>query len=236
MNKLFKSFADLIYPPLCLHCSNAIGPSDRVFCSGCVTFMELIDAADRCSYCFSQYQAGNDGLCSHCAKHKPVLNRTASAFDHVGPAATLVKKIKYGNQPYLADGAGAYMVAQLLNLGWPMPDVIIPVPITFTHWFARGYNQSQLLALSISRLLNRPVVDILSRKSGDYSQAGLNQQQRLKLSGAAFYLKKEAALHDKIILLVDDVYTTGSTLRQSAETLYEVYPDSIYGLTLCHSI
>ena len=66
----------------------------------------------------------------------------AAAFDYVGPAASLVKKLKYGNQPYLVKGMAGYLVAQFNELQWPFPDAIIPVPLSFSHWLERGYNQS----------------------------------------------------------------------------------------------
>jgi predicted amidophosphoribosyltransferase len=81
-----------------------------------------------------------------------------------------------------------------------------------------------------------PVIPALRRRSGDYSQAGLNQAQRLQLTGSNFELKKGHQFHDKKILLIDDVLTTGSTLRKCAEQLYATYPSNIYGLTFCRAI
>lgn len=160
----------------------------------------------------------------------------AAAFDYVGPAATLVKRMKYSDKSYLAEGLAGYLAGQYLNLNWPLPDVIVPVPIAFTHWIQRGYNQSQLLAQHLARVLDCPVQEALKRKSGDYSQAGLTRKQRMELNGNRILLKKDQNLQDKCILLIDDVATTGSTLRKCAEVLMEDCPASIYGLTVCRSI
>jgi ComF family protein len=141
--------------------------------------------------------------------------------------------MKYAQQPYLAKGAAAFMVAQWANLEWPMPDIVVPVPMSFTHWLERGYNQSELLAKEIATLLDRPMVNALGRKSGDYSQAGLSISQRRSLEGSRFYLRSNQLLYDKTILLIDDVITSGTTLNRCAEALMEGHPGVVYGLSFC---
>jgi ComF family protein len=125
------------------------------------------------------------------------------------------------------------MAMQFIDLGWPIPDLIVPVPISWTHWLGRGYNQSLLLAEVISSILGSPVKDIIKRQSGDYSQAGLSRSSRLKLSKGNFSLKPNADVADRVVLLIDDVMTTGSTLRRCAEQLLIQCPREIYALTLC---
>lgn len=230
------SLVDLLYPPLCLHCANTVEQRDASFCASCQSLLELIHPDERCPHCFSpQYHVENK-LCLHCKQRYPVLNHIAAAFDYIGPAATLVKKMKYSNQPHLAKGAAGYMVAQFLQLNWSLPDMIIPIPMPLTHWIERGYNQSELLAQHFSNIIGCPVQNALERRSGDYSQAGLTLEQRKALNSDKFYLKNNVNITDKTILLIDDVMTSGSTMRQCAEVLFDAYASSIYGLTLCRAI
>lgn len=160
----------------------------------------------------------------------------ASAFDYDGPAASLIKRLKYSNQPYLANGMAGFLVTQFDRLQWPIPDALIPVPISFTHRMERGYNQSALLAKEMGALLKRPVWDILRRQSGDYSQAALNFDQRRGLEVKNFKMKLNCPLEGKMLLVVDDVMTSGSTLRRCAEVLQEQHPGSLYALTFCRTI
>src|SRR4029079_15107444 len=118
----------------------------------------------------------NGTCCFECQQKPHILRRIAAAFDYEGPAATLVKQLKYGGQPYLAEGAGAFLTAQFIRLEWPMPDFIIPMPMAPLRKLERGYNQSLLLAEEVGCLIERPVLNILRRHSGDFSQAGLNYQ------------------------------------------------------------
>jgi predicted amidophosphoribosyltransferase len=76
----------------------------------------------------------------------------------------------------------------------------------------------------------------LIRKSGDYSQAGMDRKQRKTLTRDTLLLKKGHDLRDKRILLIDDVMTTGSTLQRCAEVLYEGCPAEVYALTFCRAI
>lgn len=234
LTKIGKGLLNLIYPPLCLHCKATLYSDSHLLCGDCLGLLELIEPSERCPYCFSYCY--EQKVCSDCRKRHPIFNGLAASFDYVGPAETLVRRLKYSDQPYLAKGCGAYLSAQFLRLEWPIPDVIVPVPIALTHWLERGYNQSLLIAETFSEILERPVQDALLRKSGDYSQAGLSLAQREKLEGNTISLRKNQNLQDKIILLVDDVMTSGNTMRKCAETLLSDCPSQIYGLTFCKAI
>ena len=96
--------------------------------------------------------------------------------------------MKYENQFYLAKGAGAFLAKQFLDLNWPFPDVIIPIPLTFTHFLDRGYNQSELMANALGKIINCPVKNFLCRKNEGYSQASLSYQERMLLKENTFYL------------------------------------------------
>ena len=196
----------------------------------------MIDPAERCPYCFSPNFTMGDHCCVECYKTPPVFNGAAAAFDYANPASCLVRSLKYGNQPHLAKGGGAFLAAQFLQLNWPMPDAVIPVPIAFNRWIDRGYNQSSLLAKHLAEFLDCPFQEALKRSGGDYSQAGLTRRQRMELKGGTIALKKGINLQDRCILLIDDVMTTGTTMRYCAEAILEQGPSSVYGLTLCRAL
>jgi competence protein ComFC len=236
LKTICHAFVNLIYPPLCLHCKESVLNTDVLLCQNCLQLLELIDPSERCPHCFSIDFSPENRLCFDCLKKPPLLNGIAAAFDYLGPAATLIKKLKYGDLTYLSKGCGAYLAAQFLQLNWPYPDVIIPMPISISHLMERGFNQSLLLSRDLSKILNCPVEESLIRESGDYSQAGLSRKQRQLLDGAAFFLKPNVDYCGKTLLLIDDVMTTGSSLRRCAEVLMETGPSQIYGLTFCRAI
>lgn len=229
-----SALSKLIFPSHCLHCEGVIADQAPLFCQDCVLLLDQVDPAERCSYCFAQTEGA--GPCGECSGKIQHLRRVAAVFDYAGPAATLVQRLKYGGLPYLAKDLGAYLVAQHCHLEWPLPDLIVPVPISTTRWLSRGFNQSELLAERMGELLGVPVCDILVRRSGDYSQAALRREERVELPKERFRLKLKHDIRDKTILLVDDVLTTGTTLQCCGEVLQEGAPSEIYGLTVCRAI
>lgn len=237
LKKLGLSFLDLLYPPLCLHCDAGLEYECRIFCRACLLQLELIDPSLRCPLCFSSdFDAECQKCCEQCRTNPRNIKHIASVFDYEGPPATLVKQLKYGGQSYLAQGGGAYLAAQFLACDWPMPDYILPMPMSRLRKIERGYNQSELLVESFAKLLGCPLSKVLARKSGDFSQAGLDHKQRIDLKSDSFLVLNGDRLHDKKILLIDDVMTTGSSLNCCAEALAPYFPESIYALTLCRTI
>ncbi len=234
MIKLIRPLSDLIFPPLCLHCNCVRKEGEKLFCVTCSHSMEMIDPTKRCKYCFSNdLNAGM--ICKNCKGYAVVFQRVGSVFDYSGPAATLIKKLKYGSKPYLAEGAAAFMTAQFMKLGWPLPDLVTSTPMAWLKELNRGYNQSKLIAKCFAEFINVPYKDILERNSSGYSQAGLNNVQRRSMKTNPYNLKKSVDISDQRILLIDDVLTTGTTLRKCALVLEGGCPMTIYALTFCRA-
>jgi ComF family protein len=235
--KIAKSFVDLLYPPLCLHCGHSLQKNLSMLCQECLALMTPLTPLERCPLCFSgEFDPTSQPCCSRCKTVPLPLDGLASVFDHAGPAATLVKQLKYGNKPWLAQGLAAYLAFQLAQLEWPAPDLIVPMPLSWLRRFDRGYNQSGMLADALSKLLSVPAANLLHRNCGNYSQARLNRTQRLQLDAHAFSLKKPVKLYGKTLLLIDDVATTGRSLSCCAEALVSAFPARLYGLTVCRAI
>lgn len=231
-----KSLLQLFYPSYCLHCRDFISPIDLILCPTCTALLEFIDIDERCPVCFEIHPNQTAHSCTHCQKVISHFYRSAATFEYIGPAASLIKKLKYTNQPYLAKSIAAFLVVQLIQLDWPFPDALVPVPISFSRWIDRGYNQSLLIAQEMSHFLKVPVWDILSRKSGDFSQAALSLEQRQLLKTNSFKIHKKFPIQNKTLLLIDDVITTGTTLNKCAECLIEEMPAALYSLTFCKTL
>src|SRR5262249_36743813 len=121
-----KAFVHLIYPPICLHCSQGLHQPDYLLCKSCLDLLEIIDPSQRCQFCFTEDCDPKRRLCAECHGRHSIFEGMGAVFDFIGPAAALVKKMKYSNMPYLSRGAAAYMTTQFCQLNWPMPDLIVP--------------------------------------------------------------------------------------------------------------
>jgi competence protein ComFC len=229
-----NSFLDLIYPPLCFHCHAHLETGSLMFCRYCQSFLEIIDPQYRCPICFSaDFNPSIKRGCNECQKTSKHIKHRAAVFEYEGPSTTLIKGLKYGGKAFLAKVGGAYLATQFLALNWPMPDLIVPMPMSRLKKIQRGYNQSELLAEALAKFISCPISHGLKRHGGDFSQAGLTHEQRLQLKSDSFFVKNQEQFHDKTLLIIDDVMTTGSSLNCCAEALLPCFPKEIYALTLC---
>lgn len=233
--KLTASFVHLCFPSHCLYCGDELPPNDLVLCEHCAPLLELINSAERCSTCFNPLDNPFLPICQHCCLYPSSYVKVAAAFDYEYVAAALVKRLKYGKISWLSKGMAAYLVVQFYSLNWPLPDAIVSVPLSFMRQLDRGYNQSALIAEEMGKMLNRPVWNILERRSGDFSQAALDFEQRRRLDAGSFLMQQEHSIQNKVLLVVDDVMTTGSTLERCAEALRRGEPSALYALTFCRT-
>lgn len=228
-NALYRRLLDFFYPPYCFHCEESLEKGGHLFCRGCSASFELIDPKTRCPYCFSEQDFPTIHPCQACREGKRGGIKMAAALSYHGPVASLVKGCKYGKLPYLAELGAAFMVVQFERLGWPLPDLVVPAPSRMGIW---RVNHARLLAQSFAARLGLPCCALLKRRGGDLSQARLNTKQRERLNPSHFSLKRSQNLEGKSILLIDDVLTTGTTLRSCAQPLWDAYPRNIRALAL----
>ncbi len=231
---IVSSIVHLVFPSKCLHCGQLLYPQSSTLCGACSQQLNICQGDGRCSACFDFLD--EDG-CESCAEAPSLFIKMGAAFDYEGVAASLVKSLKYGNRPHLAKGMAAFLVAQLHRLEWPLPDALVPIPISLSRSIQRGYNQSALLAEAMGQFINRPVWPLLKRYEGNFSQAALNFYDRKQLKQNRFHLKSQQLdFKNKRLLLIDDVTTTGVTLQQCAEALLQSTPASLYALTFCKTM
>ena len=145
----------------------------------------------------------------------PISVRAAGA--HEGPLRTAIHRLKYGNEPALAGDLGALVARELardLATGL-VSDVIVPVPLHRARALARGYDQASLLAEALGRRTGLPVRAALRRIRHGTPQVELDRIARAKNVRAAF-VAEAASLRGLRVAFVDDVTTTGATLRDAA--------------------
>ncbi|MFA6103455.1 MAG: phosphoribosyltransferase family protein [Victivallaceae bacterium] len=215
----------------CPGCRKEVTAEARnVFCPDCRTRMKPI-LPPRCPGCGSELD-GVLELCSKCMEfEKRPWDGAFALFNLHGPGQQLIHRFKYNNTPELARAFGG-MAAEIIAERGVKIDVIVPVPLHWTRTFMRGYNQSMLVCGIISVRLGIPCRSLLSRRRRTRQQAKLNRQQRLENLSGAFALKKGVDCRKLSVLLVDDVFTTGTTLAAAAAVLREAGPEKLYVLSL----
>ena len=171
--------------------------------------------------------------CHDCAHTQHIYDRGAALWLHKDPVNASIYRFKYHNQRFYAGFYAAEIVKNYRTLlrRWA-PDVIVPVPLHSRRRRKRGYNQAELLAQELGRLLGIPVSHKMLRRVRDTEpQKVLDNRKRQKNLEKAF---AAARLHTKprCVLVVDDIYTTGNTIDAAAKVLKEAGVQKVYFLTI----
>lgn len=164
---------------------------------------------------------------------KPVKGKKPGYEKHSMGESIL--RFKYHNCREYAD----YYIEELMNvhgscLEWLRPDVIIPVPVHPARYRMRGYNQAEILARKLGEALDTEVCsDLLIRVKKTRPQKELNDAERLRNLREAFVLSREVPRRYGTVLLIDDIYTTGSTMEACSRRLKEAGVRRIFCVSIC---
>lgn len=211
----------LFIPLECPVCGNVpFDGESGSFCADCLRHFDFVPEPS-CPGC-GGVMDGILGMCPVClrsAADRPWQD-AFSLFRMNGFGRDLIHQFKYENRPELACPL-ARLTAQRLggrirNAGF---DWIVPVPLHWSRFLSRGYNQSEVFARCVGAELGIPVTDALRRVRRTDKQASLSQKQRIANLKDAFRINHSTKPEKRAILLVDDVMTTGSTLASAARTL-----------------
>lgn len=197
-----------LLPQNCYLCGNS---SSQVICNACLKDLPYKTSA--CINCASTLD--EVGICPECKQNPPPYTHTQALFSYTYPVNKLIKLAKF-HQNLTILKLLAKLMAQHLIME-PRPDVLIPVPLHSKRLRQRGYNQSLELAKIIAKQSGIPL-NTRACKRVKYTQAQtslLNAQQRHENLAKAFKIKKIPS-HWQHIVLIDDVMTTGTTVKQLA--------------------
>ncbi|MGI6704567.1 MAG: ComF family protein [Clostridia bacterium] len=232
--KVWEGFLDLLYPEgiYCYLCGEKIRTHHTYgICEGC--WGEFVFIGDKsCSVCGKYLHSGD--LCSDCRSFRHSFDRAYSLCVYDGKVKDWIYSFKYAGRSYLARPFGRMMADGIREAGLDRKtDCIVPVPLYRKKFRQRGYNQSGLLAETIKRELDIKASSyILQRKSNTPPLSGLSRLQRLETMEGAFEVKGVRRLAVKNVLLIDDIYTTGSTVNQCARALKNGGASRVYVFTL----
>lgn len=177
-------------------------------------------------------------FCASCTTHPFVVEAVRAVTYYRGVVKRAVHRCKYGKHPTVA-----HALAELLIKGWhttltaPLhaAEVVIPVPIHRHRERERGFNQSMLIAKSFCDSTGLTLLqDVMERTVYRRPQVGLDAHERQQNVKDAFRVVKPERVAGKSVLLVDDVWTTGSTLNESAKALLCARALRVFAYTVAH--
>lgn len=219
---------DWLFPPVCAGC----GQSGFRWCPDCSLQVKQV-AEPFCIICGLPLSHSN--ICSSCKNSVPPFKALRSWAVYDGPVRLAVHSIKYRQNIALGHTFGSYLAGYVIKLGWQV-DVVVPVPLGRQRLKERGYNQAGLLARPFSSIRKwQYSPKAIWRVRETRSQVGLSPKERKENLSNAFRADP-VRVAGKVILLMDDVATTGATLSACSEALLNAGANAVYALTLARAL
>jgi len=237
MSSLFGAIQDLLFPPTCLGCTRRLDSSrPPLFCAVCLEQLEVI-ASPRCPCCGIPFATGVDHLCGDCLQQHYAFDCARSLLLYKSPVADIIVRLKFGGQLN-----GLTTLAQLAAIADCMqeltePELIVPVPLHASRLCERGFNQATLIARAcLPQWANRIRMDVLARNRLTTPQSQLSGRERRSNLQRVFTVEHGNEVRGKRILVVDDVFTTGSTVNECARVLRKAGAARIEVFTVARSL
>ena len=222
---------NILIPNLCLGCEKKT-PS-RHLCLDCQEKIVFLHPP-LCQYCAQPLKGKTTAICGHCSKKShPPYNNLVSATAYKEPTVRLIQLFKYKQHDYLAEFLSSLMVKHLSKIKFSITgyDFMTSVPLHKYKLKIRGYNQTELLGRLLSNHFRIPYRnDIISCINAGLSQTKLSKGKRENNVKGIFIAK--TTLKNRKIILIDDIFTTGATVRSCCQALREKGASVITVMTL----
>jgi ComF family protein len=174
------------------------------------------------------------GICEECRDNPPPFLSAKAWALYLDPLRKAIHSFKYNDNTGLARFFSSQLIKLISNSTWQF-DLIVPIPLSRAHLKTRGYNQSEKLAIPLSNYFQIPLVnDAISRIKETQSQFNLDRTERFKNVEGAFW-GNPATLKNKKVLLVDDIFTTGATMRSCSKAILEAGGEAVFCITVAQT-
>ena len=228
---MLKNLKQALFPNQCAGCELPIANMGYFsFCASCYELLSL-NNGPRCEICDAPSLTPT---CQDCIDTPAIFEQICVPYLYGGPLQEAICRIKFKREEYWATPLAKLLCSaiNIQNLALKVTH-IVPVPLGSKRLRERGFNQSGVLVREMAKLLNLKVLYALERSRETSPQSGLSQQERQNNVANAF-ISRENTLPEKI-LLIDDVITTGATLKSAAFILKSAGVKEVYGAALAHS-
>jgi len=238
LRSVLRCLADVVFPPQCVACGTVLRETKLSFCPDCFAQIEFI-RSPLCSLCGQPFsEAGeSDHICGACLQAAPAFFVARALGQYERVLMDVIHRFKYGGKVSLGERLGGFMADfSYPSLAIADYSLIMPVPLHPRRLKQRGFNQAMILAREISRRFSRQL-DFLSLRRIVFTepQVGLGKDMRELNIRGAFQVADAGRIKGEKIILVDDVYTTGSTVKECARILMQNKAEQVAVLTLARA-
>jgi ComF family protein len=229
----------LLFPSSCQVCEALLEkPGERVVCRDCLEKLEGTDSPF-CLCCGRFFAgAGEPHLCADCLTNRPRFAKHRSAARYDGIVKDIILLYKYRGFAVLSGVLAEFVIRSLAREEdiWSGVEAVVPVPLHPAKEKSRGFNQARLLAKRLAKCRNLPLLEgRLVKVRRTEAQTSLDARARETNLKGAFQVKKSAGIKGKVVLLVDDVYTTGSTIGECSAALKKAGVREVRAVTVAQA-
>lgn len=233
MRALLDGFLDLLYPPRCCVCRRWESPP---FCETCLKSIEYIQQP----FCPRCGEPGSNEICRACAEGGRGFERARAIATYTSSLGIAVRALKFRGALGLVRPLSA-IIARFLDtsIGAEVSrvDMVMPVPIHRSRQRTLGFNHAQLLAEPVTTKLQVPLSEtLLLRRKRTRPQRNLSFEERFQNVADAFEVTDPSNVAGRVVLVVDDIMTTGATLSACAATLREAGARSVFALAVVRQV
>lgn len=225
---IIKSLEKIFFPNVCPICGTVIGSKERI-CLECVNKVKIVKEP-KCQKCGKQLLTDEKLFCGDCDDTKHVFDRGICIFEYTEELKKTLYRFKYDNKRCYSDlfgYVGAKKYRSLLKQ-WKV-ERIIPIPMYCKKQQKRGYNQAESFGHTLAEYTGIPMDEkCLARVRETKPQKGLSKEERHYNLQKAFGVDMEQIQGAASVLLVDDIYTTGSTIDACAKVLKKAGVKKVY--------
>jgi ComF family protein len=227
----------LLYPGRCRACGSALGAGEKFFCRACLADVKRV-GQPQCSICGRPFPdgSGRDHPCRECMEKRPPFDMARAPLVYKGTVKEAVHLYKYRPVRSLKGYLGDF-IEEGAKKWFPDATVAAAVPLHKRRLRHRGFNQSLFLAGRASEVLGIKLsVDGLVRIRHTRPQVDLSPKDREENVRGAFLVRSPGEFSGERVLLVDDVYTTGATVKECAKVLRKAGAEAVYVLTVARVV
>ncbi|MCG9129547.1 ComF family protein [Candidatus Poribacteria bacterium] len=235
IQQVIETALTFLYPAHCKVCEKTIGlESIPYLCGYCWDSLEFV-TRPWCEICGIQ---SNEEICSECATTPPRYGKLRTIAFYGTILQKIIHLYKFEKKRSLAKYLSDLMIRHLPNdCNFDEYDYILPIPIHKNRLRERGFNQSILISKGISKEIGIDIcTDALVRSKNTSPQSSLARDARQSNIVGAFEIKNKKLIEGKRILIFDDVYTTGATVNEAVNMLWNEDPLEIDVLTLARTV
>lgn len=246
LKHITSTIMDIFFPRCCIICNEFYSPSTFNYDYLCIKCEKILPKPSdkniciKCRAFLGEYVLSRP-ICQLCKKYRHLFKKLITPLYYKDKAEEFIKEFKFGQRFYIGQLLTQLLITKIkeeLENSNKKIDYITYIPMTYWEEYRRGFNQAEFVARIVGKSIGVPVVKLLKKVRSTKHQMELSFFDRQKNVKDAFVMNKKFhySVRSKNIIIVDDIYTTGSTISECCRVLKDYGAKQIFPAVLARNI